>query len=231
MKYAVLFFILAVMLGLICWQQGAWWLLGLWPAANALVLSAAYASFGACVFGKSAKGQHALWARIFWLPYLLLTLAVWHSVRLDSTEDACNRVNADLVLGRRLLPGEYRPEFGQIVDLTSEFWEPKAVVANAPSYHSLPILDADVPAPEALEACLDAMKDQPVFIHCAQGHGRTGLVAVMLLISRQQASTVEAALEQLQARRPGISLNATQRRYCQGLFKRWTSEGRLDSAG
>src|SRR5947207_1355977 len=73
-----------------------------------------------------------------------------------------------------------------VVDLTSEFADPRAVRMARDSYLCVPTLDACAPdataAREALER-IDA-SDKPVYIHCAQGHGRTGSFAAALLIRR-----------------------------------------------
>ncbi|WP_236696550.1 dual specificity protein phosphatase family protein [Rhodopirellula islandica] len=52
---------------------------------------------------------------------------------------------------------------------------------------------------------------KPVLIHCAQGHGRTGLVASAVLLVSGAAQTASDAIAMVQAVRPGIELNATQR--------------------
>jgi protein-tyrosine phosphatase len=50
-----------------------------------------------------------------------------------------------------------------------------------------------------------------VFIHCAQGHGRTGLAAIALLLHRGEVSDIEEGLSLLRSIRPGIGLSADQR--------------------
>ena len=50
----------------------------------------------------------------------------------------------------------------------------------------------------------------PVYIHCAQGHGRTGTVAAAVLVAKGIHSTPEAAIDALQRVRPKLALNRTQ---------------------
>ncbi|TWU44827.1 hypothetical protein Poly51_58930 [Rubripirellula tenax] len=52
---------------------------------------------------------------------------------------------------------------------------------------------------------------KPVLIHCAQGHGRTGLVAAAVLIVSGEAQTAADAIAIIQAVRPGVELNKAQR--------------------
>ncbi len=51
----------------------------------------------------------------------------------------------------------------------------------------------------------------PGVIHCAQGHGRTGLVAAAVLVVFRRAQTVSEAIAMVQTVRPGIELNTMQR--------------------
>jgi protein-tyrosine phosphatase len=48
-------------------------------------------------------------------------------------------------------------------------------------------------------------------IHCAQGHGRTGLVASAVLLVSGKAQTAADAIAMVQSVRPGVDLNREQR--------------------
>jgi protein-tyrosine phosphatase len=112
-----------------------------------------------------------------------------------------------------------------VVDLTSEFSdarlmrESRGIVAE---YLCLPTLDAWVSEEEAFRAALDrvAAADGPVYIHCAQGHGRSGTFAAALLLRRGIARDVDDAVRMLRARRPGVRLNRRQRKFLQQLTER-----------
>jgi protein-tyrosine phosphatase len=99
-----------------------------------------------------------------------------------------------------------------VVDLTAEFAEARAV-RRAGTYLCLPIVDASVPTEAELRELLDRVSQspEPVYIHCAEGHGRTGLVAAALLIRRGLAVDAESALAALRRVRPGIGLKPAQR--------------------
>jgi protein-tyrosine phosphatase len=96
------------------------------------------------------------------------------------------------------------------VDLTAEFAEPLAVRLS-PSYRSFPILDGSAPSPESLRAAVAGLREGRTFVHCAQGHGRTGLFALAVLLHQRVVPSVEDGLRMLTAARPGIRLNVEQR--------------------
>jgi protein-tyrosine phosphatase len=134
-----------------------------------------------------------------------------------------------LVVGRRLQPKEVAGDFENFVDLTSEFREP-AALRRLVAYRSFPILDASAPSPEALREVLESLRPGRTFVHCAQGHGRTGLFAAALLIHSHRAKSPEEAVQMLQRVRPGIMLNAAQRacleRFAEMLGVGWKTKTR-----
>src|SRR5438046_497691 len=54
---------------------------------------------------------------------------------------------------------------------------------------------------------------QPVYIHCAQGHGRSAIVVAAVLIAKGLASDVESAERLIRERRPSVKLNRRQREF------------------
>jgi hypothetical protein len=141
----------------------------------------------------------------------LYTLAVWHLLRKFSREPARSVVTDTLVVGRRLLGDELDGDFDNYVDLTAEFAEP-AAVRTAAAYRSFPILDGAAPSAPALRAAVDNLQPGRTYIHCAQGHGRTGLFALAVLLKSNSEMSVDDGLQMLQAARPGIRLNRAQLR-------------------
>jgi hypothetical protein len=191
------------------------WLISIaWLGGNFLTLGVAHAFGFHRVLGKRSDGTIAPWQRFVFLPPLAYTSAVWHLARLLSREPAHNVVTDDLVVGRRLLPseldrGQMGGEFDNYVDLTAEFAEP-AAIRRTSAYISFPVLDGAAPLPEALRAAVGSLRPGRTFVHCAQGHGRTGLFALALLLTRGSVGSVEEGLRVLAAARPGIRLNAQQ---------------------
>jgi hypothetical protein len=189
-----------------------------WCLASFALVSAGYAFLGVGVFGKRQSGEMLAVFKILNLPYLLFAGTVWYLWRLLSREDAYNEVNANLIVGRRLRPHELPGSLDYYVDLTAEFEEPLAI-RRFPGYRCLPILDAKCPDPGELLALLKAVSSGRTFIHCAQGHGRTGLVAAALLLYRGEVKTVSEAVDILQEFRSGIELNSEQKVF---MEKYWT---------
>ncbi len=203
--------IILILLGLV---ERGWFLVAVWFGGDFLALAVAYARGSPGVFGKRPDGTLPLWSWLVFFPLLIYATMVWHFIRLFSREPACNTVTEQLVIGRRLLPLELQGEFANIIDLTAEFSEPRAIRCS-PGSRSFPILDRAAPTPEALQAAVAGLRSGRTFIHCAQGHGRTALFAVAVLLSSRISGTVEDGLRMLSAVRPAIRLSKEQRRCIQ----------------
>ncbi len=209
-----------VVFGLI---ERRWWLLGSWFGFSFLALGFAHFLGGHGLLGKRVDGTLSPWSWVLFLPLLTSTLVVWHLIRLLSREPACNVVTGQLVVGRRLLPSECREKFDNFVDLTAEFSEP-AAIRTSQAYLSFPILDGGAPTPESLRSAVSSLRPGRTFVHCAQGHGRTGLFALAVLLSSGTALTVEEGLQMLSAARPAIRLSPEQHR-CIRSYARDMTEG------
>jgi len=191
--------------------ERGWLLLSVWLGCDFLVLGIAHGCSAHRVFGKRSDGSLPLWSWIVFLPFLLYTNVVWQIVRTLSREPAHNKVTDNLLVGRRLLPGELDGDFVNYIDLTAEFSEPTAIRRSV-AYQCFPILDGSAPDPKALHAFVGSRRPGKTFIHCAQGHGRTGLFALAVLLKSGATRTVSDGLKNLKAVRPGIALTAIQRR-------------------
>ena len=212
MKYGFLFLLLALAMSVAAARGGPWaWLL-FYPAFSFGVVSAAYLSSSPGVFGKRFDGGRSRIGTLLVLPYVLYVAAVWHLVRLLSREPKLNFLGDDLVLSRRLLSHELPQNIASVVDLTCEFSEPNEHW-TIQSYTCYPMLDGSGATKNALRQLVAAISDmpKPVLIHCAQGHGRTGLVAAAVLLVTGKAQTAEGAIAMVKPVRPGIELNREQR--------------------
>jgi protein-tyrosine phosphatase len=132
---------------------------------------------------------------------------------LLSREEATARLTPNVRIGRLLLPGELPEEIEVVVDLTSELPATPVRRANV-EYLSFPILDATAPEGDRLvELVADLGKkgQTQLYVHCAQGHGRTGLVAALLLIAGGKAGSFAEAMEEVRRCRPGVAVNREQR--------------------
>jgi len=193
---SILFAAYAVLLG------GAGWTL-MWPAGAFALVGVAYLARRPSVFGKADDGTLSLARSVVLAPYLSSLWLTWQITRLLGKEAAHVELCPDIFIGRRLLHQELPPGMASIVDLTSEFAEPRKVVQGR-QYYSFRVLDAGAPPPEVLAQWADRLVDapRPMLIHCAQGHGRTATMASALLVRSGAASSVEEALELVWRVRP-----------------------------
>ncbi len=205
---------LAIVLIVLGLAERGWYLVAIWLGCDFLVVAIAYGRGSHRVYGKRADGTLPLWSWFVFLPLLVYTTVVWYLMRLFSREPATNPVTEQLVVGRRLLAFELEDEFNNWVDLTAEFSEPSSI-RRSPSYRSFPILDGGAPTPEALRAAVAKLRPGRTFIHCAQGHGRTALFALAVLLSSGTVRSVEDGLRMLSAVRPTIRLSRRQHRCIQ----------------
>ncbi len=210
MKHATLFFTLGLLIGMTPWLYGCGWTwIILWLAIDMLMLGVAYARRDASVFGKRADGTLSPERVLLFLPYLLFTWGVWR-LTLCLPEPKTHQINDKLTVGRRLQKHERLDGITTILDMTAEFAEP-AAVREGVRYIALPTLDACAPNAEVLTATIGELKpDDHVFIHCAQGHGRTGVAAIALLLHRGVVKEIDEGLTMLRNIRPGIGLSQDQ---------------------
>lgn len=211
MAYSFVLFLLAALLFLAGVFGPGWPPLEVWLASNFLALALAHHKGLHSMLGKQPDGALAGWSWVVFAPLLAYTQLVWHLLRFVSREPAYHVISEQLVVGRRLLPLELDTQFDNYVDLTAEFSEPRAI-RLLPAYVSFPLLDAAAPSPAALHAALTSLKPGRTYIHCAQGHGRTGLFALALLLCSGTSASVDEGLSMLRTVRPGIRLNKAQRR-------------------
>ncbi|TWT80562.1 hypothetical protein CA13_20070 [Planctomycetes bacterium CA13] len=212
MKYGFLFLLLAIAIGVAAVRGGPWaWLL-FYPAFSFGVVAAAYCFSAPGVFGKRFDGRRSRLGTLLVLPYVLYVSAVWHVVRLLSREPKISVLNDDIVLSRRLLGHEMPKNIASVVDLTCEFTEPNDGW-DLQSYMCYPMLDGTASTSAEIRELADEVikMPKPVLIHCAQGHGRTGLVTAAVLIASGEAQTAGDAIAMIQAVRPGVELNKAQR--------------------
>lgn len=184
-----------------------------WLGLAYLLAGAAYLGLGWRIFGKKPNGRLSIYAQIALLPYFLITWAIWYAMRVFRNEPPYHQVLPDLYVGRRLLYNEYPDDFDSVLDLTSEFNEPEGVLARH-RYYSLPILDGRGISETTLVSVLQKIfqEDRVLFIHCAEGHGRTGMVAAAAILLKGVADQPEEAIRLVQNERPKVRLNREQTR-------------------
>lgn len=210
MKYGLLFSIVSVLLIATSIMHGGWYFLCLWPATSFGTVAVGYLFVGPAIYGKSETGMLPVVNTLLLFPYLLCLWAVWYGVRLIRVEAACDQLTENIYIGRRLLAREFPRFIDHVIDLTCEFTEPEPL--RSADYHAMPILDGFAPDAKVLAAWVTrvASLDGTIYIHCAEGRGRTGLFAAALLVHLKHAQSVEDALQIVKTKRPSVRLNSQQ---------------------
>jgi hypothetical protein len=181
----------------------------LWPAMSWLLVGVAYLGRVPSLFTKH-DGRLDISCKLVLAPHLALLYATWRAVRAVSREPAFARLTDAILIGRRLLLHEY-PPVRTVVDLTAEMDEQ---VPPGSAYVPIPILDAAPLSPGALREAARrvAACEAPVYLHCAEGHGRTSMLAAATLLETGAAASAEEALEMVRRVRPRARPNAGQSR-------------------
>lgn len=215
MKYAIVFGFIAVVLFAMAIIWGGWFYGLLWPASSLAIVASGYLLFGAAVFRKSRQGELSLVRTLLLLPYLVSLWSVWNIVRVVQREPAIDQLTERIFIGRRLLSEDLPDYIDHVIDLTCEFSEPKALRQR--SYSSYPILDAAAPTIVQLCEWSYAASKLPgnIYIHCAQGSGRTGMFAGAILLRLGVCSSAEEAIAFIQSKRPSVRLSKGQRNVLQ----------------
>lgn len=185
----------------------------LWLGVSLALLLLAYAVMRPGLFGKRPDGTLPWWAWPTMGPVIVVLLALWHVARWLSWEPCCHEVAPGVWLGRRPLAEELPAGVTMVVDLIAELPAAPGVAAGR-EYVCLPVLDTTAPPLGELCQLLDRLEAHRggVYIHCAQGRGRSALVAAALLMRRGIASSPREAVEILKRVRAMVSLTRVQMR-------------------
>jgi len=211
MAYAALFLVLGLaQMGLAGYYGGIAWMLA-WSGLSFTTIGLAYAGVGPRVFGKRADGSLSPASLVVLLPFLLFTWLVWHVQVLLERGPAAHEIAPNLWLGRRPRRGEIPADVSLIVDLTAEFAESGAIRTGR-EYLCVPTLDSRAPDIALLRDAVEraAAWRGGVFVHCANGSGRSSTFAAALLIRKGLCSGVEEAKARLRSIRPAVRLYPEQ---------------------
>ena len=211
MKYSFLFGIISIITIIYIFQYPNTWIILGWIAVSSIIVSIAYAGILPKAFFKK-NGIIPLWSKLLNFPFLLFSNIIWHLYRIINKEDSSNKISDSLIIGRRLLLTEINFQVTYYIDLTAEFDEPKKI-RRQKSYLCFPILDGGVPEIDKLIQLLFQIDNKKVYIHCAQGHGRTGLVTLALLLKNGTINDIDSGILFLQKFRPALNLNLSQIEY------------------
>jgi len=189
-----------------------------WMAVTAAWVAVGYLGLGSRVFGKRAEGTVRPVCLAVMLPYISAGIVSAALFRGIMREPAIAQVDDRLYFGRRLMAWEsWRLEQRGIVavlDLTGAFPEPRAIRAGR-AYRSICLLDTTAPPLDVLTDAVNWLLEQseagPVYVHCAIGHGRAGMMAAAYLLVTGKSTSVEDCVEVLRGVRPLLSISSLQR--------------------
>lgn len=191
-----------------------------WLTINALFFAIVYALNKPNWFLKSYKGKVNTFILILNLPWLIFTFIVWHIQRIFSNENRFDQITGtNIFIGRRLLSHELPQYINVVIDLTCEFNEP---FFNKVAYINIPLLDAVAPSQEiftTIEDLKNKLIGKSVFIHCAQGHGRTALFTSILLVKLGVASNYCEAHKLILSSRPKATMSGSQKKFLNSANK------------
>lgn len=189
-----------------------------WFGFGCVLVGAGYWRLGPGLFGKQLDGDRSWLNRIILFPYLLVNVVLWHlRHRVLSKEDTCNEIAPGIWLGRRPIDGEMPDGIKTVVDLTCEFSAtPQARKLN---YICVPTLDGLAPPDKDFDQLMHnlAASNDPIYIHCAAGHGRSAAIVVGLLVAKGVSKDLAEAERLVKAKRPKVSIKLPQRQ----MLNRW----------
>ncbi|MBX3247802.1 MAG: hypothetical protein KF901_11535 [Myxococcales bacterium] len=175
------------------------------------VAALAYLALGPGLFGKREDGSRAVWGYVVAGPFFVAVALARLLQRAITREAPWDEVAPDLYVGRPVTLAALPERAATVVDLTAELLEAREV-RDACHYVCLPVLDGTAPSPEALaELARRALASPaPHYVHCAAGHGRSAMLAAVLLVARGEASDVGDAERLMKRARPRVRLTRAQ---------------------
>lgn len=221
--YAIALGIVAAMAGFLAVVLSAfslvWSIVSAYVSLSLLLVAIAYAGGGPRMLGKHSTGQLTWWAWFLFAPYRVMCYGAFWLARFLESGPVFAQVDESLFLGRQPRDSEVRSRgWRAVLDLTAE-WAEVPSLRSSSAYRLLAVLDGTAPTPEQLAEAVAWLrartKEGAVLVHCALGHGRSACVVVAYLLAEGKHSTPREAEAFLRRLRPGVRLNAVQRRAVQ----------------
>lgn len=201
-------------------------LVSLWLTGAAVLLFLGYEENDPTCFGKHEDGRLPLMSWIVFSPYLIPLWIRQFFLTTRSRENPSDKLVDGVFIGRRPVRSRDIPSSTTVcVDLAAEFPASRAELKYGGGYVSFPILEASFRSCEALIACIDSLPENGLYIHCAQGHGRTGFFSCALLLRRGTVKTLPEAEAMVVRVRPGVKLRKAQREFLETNVHLLTDRG------
>ncbi len=173
------------------------------------------------LFYKSKNsGKLSIISNLAILPYFLIIYSIWFFKYKFSKENKYDFFFENYYIGKKLIYKDLPNDIEIVVDLTAELNEDYSIIQNK-KYISFPILDASIPDEVDFYLFIKEVSKlrSNIYIHCAEGHGRTALVAIILYLIRNKKQSVEEAFEFIKGKRRKIKLNKEQESFLNKFVK------------
>ena len=189
-------------------------LLALWCTGTAAMLHLSYATNDYACFGKDETGRIPVLFTLAFLPYLIPLNLRQLGLTGFGREAPWNKLCEDVWIGRRPnKPKQFPGGVSVCVDLAAEFPSSAFIRSWGGQYVSFPVLEASVRSIDDLKRCIDSLPQGGLYIHCAQGHGRTGFFACAFLLRRGIVKSLPQAEAMVAEARPDVKLRKAQREF------------------
>ena len=210
-QYGCCFLLFAVVA--VCWAMSvrsavACVVLGWLAVSGVWVAGAFFLHCPEMLMGKRQTGKVFLTCCITNFPFLVIYWLVWLVRHFLFRHEPIN-----VIVGTNLSvscwPGFHVPldQYDLVIDMTSEM--PKWFRTGNATYVCLPNLDG-VPL-DRYVLPLEVDHDMRILVHCAQGRGRSALMACLILLKLGYAATADEAVQFLKRSRQSVALSRHQR--------------------
>ena len=215
--YTFIFFIIGIILFEMSFKTN---ILFFWISLNFFALSIIYFLNNPSLLGKKSDGSFNLICLIFFSPWFFFVNFVWKIVVFFSKEPIYSEILPNRFwAGRRFFYKELPKKVNQIIDLTSEFFKPFKFDKSI-NYICIPLLDGIEPDKhffEKLRSFYDNNRNKNIYIHCAQGHGRTACAVAIYMRLINEESDIEKNLLHFQELRPSGKISNRQKLYLEKI--------------
>lgn len=141
------------------------------------------------------------------LPFLLICWIIWFARNILSGDDAVNRIGETRIfVSRWPIFSVPLDSYDYVIDMTAEmpkFYRTRGSYLLLPNLDGIPLTQWKLPH--------DLDKNANILIHCAQGSGRSIVMAALLLLRFKFVLTTDEAVELLKKSRHAVRL--TQKQY------------------
>ena len=218
-QYGLVFLLVAGVA--VCWGMSARYAIGCdllyWLAVSCgWVAAAFFLHWPEMLMGKRKSGSVFLPFCVINLPFLVIYWVTWvirHFVFRHVPVNVIDGTNVSV----SCWPGFHVPldRYDLVVDVTSEM--PAWYGIGDAKYVCLPNLDGVPLDRYVLPVEID--RDMRILVHCAQGRGRSALVACLILVKLGYAGTADEAVALLKQSRPSISMSRRQLSHLEYLIQ------------